>query len=332
MTNSFSLEIQNSSDLISSIIDSANTYSSNALSPRSLQLYKLAWTTYLEFCRTTNVDPFGSNEKEAIVTLFAVSRSKQGFKYSGTKLYVYGILYHYRQIGFELDMRKHKVKTIFAGIRKSTPQRPNRKEPILVDDLREMIKVIPIEKKGKPYLWGYRNRALLLLAFCGAFRRSEVVSLKYEDLKFDREGIIVLLRKSKGDPDGNGIEKIIPYGSQGISCPIRTLNDWLQISGIKSGFIFPPIDHETGLINFSRHMTGLSLWHIIKTNKYLKDKRPELYGGHSLRAGFVTQAVKNGVGLDLIIRQTGHKTYKDLMAYVRRTPDFSGNAASKVGL
>ena len=317
---------------ISELINSANEYSRNALSARSLEIYQLAWSTYIEFCRSENIDPFISNEKEAIITLFAVDRSKKGYKYSGTMLYVRGICHHYRQMGHELDMGKHKIKSIFAGIRKSTPQRPDRKEPILTEDLREMVKAIPLDRKGKQNIWGYRDRALLLLAFCGAFRRSEVVSLQYEDLKFSREGIVVLLRKSKGDQDGQGIEKIIPYGSHGITCPVRTLNDWLEIAGIKTGYIFPPIDHSTGLIKFSRHMTGFSLWDIVKKNKYLKDKKPEQYGGHSLRSGFVTQAVKNGVALDVIMRQTGHKTYKDLMVYVRRTPNFSENAASMVGL
>lgn len=57
---------------------------------------------------------------------------------------------------------------------------------------------------------GLRDSALLLIGFAGAFRRSEIVALNVEDVEFVREGLVIMLRQSKTDQEGEGRKVAIP--------------------------------------------------------------------------------------------------------------------------
>ena len=84
-------------------------------------------------------------------------------------------------------------------------------------------------------LIGLRNKTLILIGYAGAFRRSELVGLNVEDLDFQKKGLMITLRRSKTDQTGEGRKKPISYGSNVKTCPVRTLQDWLAISGIEAG-------------------------------------------------------------------------------------------------
>jgi integrase len=319
------------SALLKQLIENANEYADNFFSENTKESYERGWNTFLQWTKEVGIDPISTLEKEALIVLFIVHRTKLGYKITGTKTFMFGILSHYRELGFHIDMNKPKVKKVLTGIRKSVYRRPTQKTPILIEDLKGMINSIQlVDKYGFYNMCGYRNRALLLLGFTGAFRESELVAIKYEDLTFSRDGILVLLRKSKEDQEGQGMEKIIPYGSNGLTCPIRAMNDWLELSEIKSGVLFPKISYNN--IMFNQPLDPYTVALIIKQNKYIKDKGAEQYSGHSLRAGFVTQAVKNKVPPDLIMKQTGHRSYDVMMGYARRSVNYQETAAAMVGL
>src|SRR5687768_2810989 len=91
------------------------------------------------------------------------------------------------------------------------------KKPVLVDELKAMVDALP------GTLIGLRDRALLLVGFAGAFRRSELVSLDWHDIEFQKEGLTITLRRSKTDQEGQGRKVGIPYGRQSSHCPVRAL-------------------------------------------------------------------------------------------------------------
>ena len=234
--------------ILQNLIEDANSYAENYFSENTRESYELGWKTFPSHdmrAEKLGIHPFATIEKEALVVLFMVDRTKSGHKITGTKTFMFGILHHFKEHGFFLDMNKPKVKRVITGIRKSVLNRPTQKTPILLEDLKGMVNSITLEDKYGFYnMCGYRNRAMLLLGFTGAFRESELVVVKHEDLTFSREGIIVLIRKSKEDQEGKGMEKIIPYGSNGVTCPVRAIKDWLNISQIKSNWIFPKIAYN----------------------------------------------------------------------------------------
>ena len=137
-------------------------------------------------------------------------------------------------------------------------------------------------------LMGDRDRALLALGWFGAFRRAELVSLDAGDVVRGDEGLVVTLRRSKGDQEGHGATKGIPYASLPAVCPVRALARWLEASGIAEGPIFRGIDRH-GHVQAER-LHPCSVARVVKRCAERAGLDPEKFAGHSLRAGFATTA------------------------------------------
>ena len=97
-------------------------------------------------------------------------------------------------------------------------------------------------------LIGLRDRALILLGFAGAFRRSEVVGLDVADLDFGKDGLTVNLRRSKTDQTGEGRKIGIPYGSNPDTCPVRVLQSWLEAAGLAEGPVFRSMNRHGRIV------------------------------------------------------------------------------------
>ena len=93
-------------------------------------------------------------------------------------------------------------------------------------------------------LIGVRDRALLLVGYAGAFRRSELVALDVEDLVETDEGLVVTIRRSKTDQESAGRELGLPYGSQLVTCPVRAVRRWRQVAAIDDGPLWRSIDRH----------------------------------------------------------------------------------------
>ena len=239
-----------------------------------------------------------------------------------------GIRDYYQEYGIIINLQHPTIQKVLKGIRNTLLKRPIQKEPLLVEQIKAMVEGISIEKEGKPHLIGIRDRAILLLGFAGAFRRSELVSLDIEDLTFTRDGFVILLKKSKTDQEGEGSEKAIPYGGNPLTCPVRAVKDWLDAAKIQFGPLLCPINRH-GQLQCKR-LTAHAIALIVKRS-YLEGSSKNI-SGHSLRAGFVTTAAKRKVPEHLIMKQTGHKCSDTLKRYIRIGTRFDENAASLVGL
>jgi integrase len=210
----------------------------------------------------------------------------------------------------------------------------SRKSPVLVEDMRKMIDALPKN------LSGTRDKALLLLGFCGALRRSELANIHKEHLQLVKEGLVLLLPWSK-----TGMREInIPYGSNIETCPVRSVQEWMHAAHIETGAVFRAINRH-GQIKKSA-ISDKSIALIITRNAYVceivataKEEKtrdstvliPD-FGGHSLRAGFVTQAILNNVPEHSIMSHTGHKKSDTLKKYIREVNKWKNNAAMKLGL
>ena len=110
------------------------------------------------------------------------------------------------------------------------------KKPILINDLKLIIKAINEQKKEE--IKKFRDKSIILIGFAGGFRRNEIVSLDYEDLDFVSEGLKITIKRSKTDQYGEGTIKALPYFNNQEYCPVKNLKQWLEISKIKSGPLF----------------------------------------------------------------------------------------------
>jgi len=177
-----------------------------------------------------------------------------------------------------------------------------------------------------------RDKAILLLGFVGAFRRSEIVNLQMSDLKEVEKGFEVTVRFSKTDQAGEGKRKAVPYGDNLQSCPVTAIRLWLdklKEAGVTEGPLFRSID-QYGHIRI-KGLCSASIALIVKRNDHIQ-KRASEFGGHSLRAGFCTQSALNNVPDSIAMKQSGHKDANTYGKYVRLADLWKNNAAGRLGL
>jgi integrase len=214
---------------------------------------------------------------------------------------------------------------VFQGIRRTLGSAPDQKNAAITAEVRAMVETL---EPGTPL--GIRDRALLLVGFAGAFRRSELVSLDVADLVFNSDGLVVQVRRSKTDQEGIGRKVGLPFGSNPLTCPVRSLRTWLDTAGIVSGPIFRSIDRHANIAN--TRLTDQSVALVVKRCARAAGLDSERYAGHSLRSGLATAAAMADVSERAIMAQTGHKSLPMVRRYIRDGSLFRRNAAAAVGL
>ncbi|HEY3229103.1 MAG TPA: tyrosine-type recombinase/integrase [Roseiflexaceae bacterium] len=232
--------------------------------------------------------------------------------------------YYHKQARHALPTKDPEVERTMRGIRRAKGIVPNGKTPILTPLLRKMVEALPDD------LPGLRDKALLLIGFAGAFRRSELVGLQVRDIRIGDAGLVVTLRRSKTDQEGASFTKGLPAGASETTCPKRALEVWLTTAGITAGPIFRPVD-RWGHVD-ARALSGLGVARAVKRALAAIELDTRDYSGHSLRAGLVTAAAMAGVSERVIMQQTGHKNVAMLRRYIREGSLFRENAAAVVGL
>jgi site-specific recombinase XerD len=191
------------------------------------------------------------------------------------------------------------VEQTMRGIRRSYGTQPKGKAAAVTDIVRAMIETLPATRKGT------RDRALLLLGFAGAFRRSELVSLDVSDVQFVAEGLVITLRRSKTDQEGEGMIKGVSFGSAPATCPVRSLRAWLDRSKIGEGPLFRSLTPQ-GRVKPHR-LCDYEVAKIVKASVRRAGLDQRDFSGHSLRVGFATATARAGVPERIIAEQTGHK-------------------------
>lgn len=227
----------------------------------------------------------------------------------------------HRALGADDPTKAEIVKAAMRGIRRMIGTAQREAKPLLKEDLFQMLAQMDDGAKGR------RDKALLLLGFAGAFRRSELVGLDVADIQHVRQGIVVTLRRSKTDQTGAGRKIGIPFGRTRW-CPVKHLSDWLDHGGIENGPIFRSINRHGHVAD--QRLSGEAVSIIVKQRAELAGFEPNTYSGHSLRAGLATSAVIAGVSTLSIRRTTGHASDAMLARYVRVGDMFTDNASGAV--
>ena len=210
------------------------------------------------------------------------------------------------------------------GVRRTLGTAQRQVQPVTVPELRTMLQGLGSDASG------CRDRALLLLGFAGALRRSEVVGLDVADVTEGVDGLTIHVRRSKTDQEGAGRTIGIPFGSNPATCPVRAWRAWLELSSITEGPAFRPVDRH-GHIRTTR-LSGHAVALVLKRHAARAGLDAAEVAGHSLRAGLATSAAAAGVPERVIAEQTGHRGTAMLRRYVREGSLFRENAASAVGL
>ncbi|MET3128952.1 site-specific recombinase XerD [Arcicella rosea] len=212
-----------------------------------------------------------------------------------------------------------QFKAVMEGIKRIKGIRQKQAPAFNIKEIKNVLRSIETDTNTL-----LRNKAILLLGFTGAFRRSELVALNLEDLTFSEDGLIVSMGNSKTNQYGDYEEKAIFYSPETVLCPVRTLQTWITTLARGAGPLFVRIRKGDSLTE--ERLNDKTVNDLVKS--YLGEK----YSAHSLRASFITIAKLNGADDSEVMRQTKHKTSAMIIRYTRLENIKQHNAAMKLGL
>ncbi|WP_371375068.1 site-specific integrase [Sporomusa aerivorans] len=304
------------------LLEKAKSYIEQSKASNTVKSYKSDWTDFVTYCSTNNLKALPADEMTIIKYVTELAENK---KVSTINRRISAISQAHQAAGYNTPTQTFAIKALLKGIKREKGTMPDKKQAAIIDDVKLMLGTLGADK-----LIDIRDRALVLIGFAGAFRRSELASLTVEDTKFDRNGLTITLRHSKTDQEGQGIKKGIPYGSNPDTCPVRALLDWLNASGITQGAIFRSINRHSQVQ--PNAMTDKAVALIIKKLAEAAGLDASQYSGHSLRSGFITTAADCGADERSIMKQSGHKSLVVMRGYIQDATLFKHNAASQVGL
>ena len=289
----------------------------------TLRAYKSDFRDFGIFCSKHGFNSMPTDPK--IVSLYITHLSRSS-KISTLRRRLVSIVVIHRLKGHYLDTKHPAIIENLMGIKRKKGSIQTGKKPLLINHLKQIINIIDEQKIEK--IKKLRNRTLILIGFGGGFRRSELISINYEDLDFVEEGVKITIRKSKTDQFGEGLLKGLPYFTNEKYCPVTSLKNWINLSKIKTGAIFRRFSKGSKLT--SSRLTDQSVVLLIKEYLKLAGIENENFSGHSLRSGFATVAAESGADERSIMAMTGHKTTQMVRRYIREANIFKNNALSKI--
>ena len=239
-----------------------------------------------------------------------------GLKVSTIQRRAAAIAYAHRLAGEASPLGVEAVKAVLRGVRRKLGVAPKAKAPLTADLVARCVKKLPDTLTGK------RDRALIVLGFAAALRRSELVALKIGDIERSNEGVFLHIARSKTDQEGRGAQIAVPSG--GKLKPVEALDAWLAASGVCEGPVFRKISRYGRIGDVA--LDGRSAALIVKRAVVRAKLDPQQFSGHSLRAGFVTSALAAGADLFRVMDVTRHREVKTLRTYDRRAKAFKNHA------
>jgi site-specific recombinase XerD len=278
--------------------------------------YGTDFRLFREWCEAKGVSALPATAET--VAAYLAHGVGQGCKVSTLGRRVAALRYAHKLANLATPTDSEDVKATLRGIRRTIGASKVKKAPAVADRVKAMARTCAATLAGK------RDRALLLLGFAGAFRRSELVALNLEHFEETAEGLRVLIASSKTDQEGAGTFIAIARGSE--ACPVKALQIWLDAAGIESGPIFRPIN-KAETISDSR-LTGRSVANIVKVYAGRAGLDEKLFSGHSLRSGFLTSAAGNGKSIFKMMDVSRHKSVDTLRGYVRDAELFKDHAGA----
>lgn len=268
-----------------------------------MRAYRSDLKDFVRWCEPRGLDPLPASP--ASVAAYLASLADSGLKASTITRRAAALTSAHREAGFPPPGASEPVKRVLKGIRRTIGVAPRPKTPATARTVSRMVAKCP------PTVRGLRDRALLLLGFAAALRRSELAALAVEDLERTPSGVLVHIRSSKTDQEGAGQTVAVPFGQK--LKPVDAVDAWLEASG-RAGAdnLFGVCDKSVALI----------------VKRYAKKVKLDAieFAGHSLRAGFVTEALERGADLLKVMDVTRHREVKTLKVYDRRAQSFRNHA------
>ncbi len=229
----------------------------------------------------------------------------------------------HRYQGFDDPIRHITVKKTMEGVRRIHVSPKKKAKALRLEHLIKMTEYLNQQPNSHKK---YRDLALILMAFFGAFRRSELVMIKLENLQWEPEGLTVAITQSKTDQYGIGILRALPYGDTRV-CAAKAVRAWIEHSGIESGYLFRPIN-RWGVIQ-DKGINASAINTILKQTAHKSGiEQAADFSSHSFRRGLSTSAAREGIDFELIKKQGGWRSDATVREYIDEGQLFDRNASS----
>ena len=295
-------------------------------SNNTLRAYKSDFKDFGLFCAKNEFKSLPSEPK--VISLYLTHLSTKDIKMSTLKRRLVSIGVIHKLKGHYLDTKHPSIIENIMGIKRRKGSSQKGKKPILISNLKILIKAIDNQKNDE--IKKLRDRTIILIGFSGGFRRNEIVSLNYDDLEFMPEGLKITLRRSKTDQYGEGSLKGLPYFDNPEYCPVLSIKKWLDFSKINTGPVFRRFNKGSKLSE--KRLTDQTVALLIKQYLELAGINSRNFSGHSLRSGFATSAAESGAEERSIMAMTGHKSTEMVRRYIKEANLFKNNALNKIKL
>jgi site-specific recombinase XerD len=296
--------------------EAAQSFAKAQYAPATLSAYAADFRAFEDWCRLHALKVIPA--LPGTVATFLAFEAQRGVKVATITRRAAAIRYAHAVARLEPPTSAEVVKATLRGIRRSLGVASSRKAPATVERVLDMVRAVPDGAAG------LRDRALLLLGFAGAFRRSELTALNVADLEFRSEGLRVTICRSKTDQEGVGQVVAIVRGHK--ACPVAAVEAWLASAQITYGPVFRPVS-KSGQVLAGR-LTPHSIALIVKRHAAVAGFDPALFSGHSLRAGFLTSAAARGASLFKLMDVSRHRSADTLRIYIREAEAFKDHAGA----
>lgn len=307
--------------ILAAEIESAAAYARASRASSTQRVYASDWKIFLVWCDERSIEPLPADPRA--VATFLAAEADGGAKPSAIGRRLAAIGYHHRQAGMQPPRSREGaavISQVLGGIRRTKGVWPVRKRAADGDALRDMLRAI--EGDG---LRSERDRAVLALGMAASLRRSEIVALTLDDIELVAEGLKVIVRGSNSDQERAGVVIAVPEGRR--IRPKALLLVWLAAAGHKDGPLFRKLTPADRLTPAA--MSDRSIARVVQKHAAAAGYDPGEFAGHSLRAGFLTEAKATGASIFKIQEVSRHKSVQVLAAYVRSRELFRDHAGER---
>ena len=257
-----------------------------ALSENTKRAYASDWCAFCSWCEAGGVVALPA-EPGAIADHLASLAGMLGR--SGLRRRLAAIAHHHRRAGHPWETRHPTIGATMHGILASHGKPARPAAALTSAEVRRLLANCGSDVAG------LRDRALLLVGFAGGLRRSELVAIDREHLRFVADGMTVLRPSAGRDQEGEGATIGIPRGSDPLSCPVRAVEAWLGRSRIEWGPLFRRLSAGGSLED---RLSPQGVWRILRRRAEMANltvDAGERLSPHGLRAGFIAEACRKGV-------------------------------------
>lgn len=338
----------------------AGEFVNASIADNTRSAYASDWRTFTAWCAIKGVAPL---PVDPIQLANFIAEQAESFRPATLERRIAAVNKAHSMRGHVQPGSHPAVKAVLAGVRRRVGSKQRRMTPLMLEDLRKVLGAFD-RRRFPAGVASARDTCLLLFGFAGAFRRSELVALNVGDVNLHpSDGLHLTVSRSKTDQEGQSQIKALPYGRAPQVCAVCAYVDWVQLllaperedvlrlliqrpeghtcSGDSALHellaaaadlpLFPRLDW-TGAIARGSRLSGQAVNDVVRRRLKAAGVNPTGFGAHSMRAGFITEAIRSGATDRQVMRQTGHKSTATIAVYDREQNPLRGNAVTRIGL